>query len=343
MDLIYMNSNKEDVGVLKDYKFDLAFGTDENDFEVIINRDKHCCEGGFFLYIEGTEYGGIIDDVKTDTDANEVIYHGRTWHGFLDSKCILPLQENEASTSDVTLKLVDSEGISYVGKYLIISGEANRILAFLIDRLGLGNLFSASTENSGITITSFQFDRYTMGYKGIVKMLKSSGAKVKVKFSEGVAVINAESVVDYSKDEQFNSDLIDMKIKNYYHPVNHLICLGKGDLEERQVIHLYADSRGNISHTQSLTGIQEVVRVYDYSSAESFEDLEAKGIEMIKDAWNQDAIETNFDSDSNSYDIGDIVGAKDQETGMEGKAEITKKIVTIKDNETTISYKVGEK
>lgn len=33
-----------------------------------------------------------------------------------------------------------------------------------------------------------------------------------------------------------------MEIKNYYHPLNHLICLGKGDLDERLVIHLYADS-----------------------------------------------------------------------------------------------------
>lgn len=343
MDLIYMNAQKEDVGVLKDYTFDLAFGADENDFEVKINRNRHCCEGGFFLYMEGTEYGGIIDDIETDTDANEVVYHGRTWHGFLDSKCIIPLQSGESSTADVTLKLVDSEGASYVGKYLIVSGEANKVLAFLIDRLGLGSFFSASSENSGITIKNFQFDRYTMGYEGIVKMLKSSGAKLKVKFSEGSAVIHAEPIVDYSQDEQFDSDLINLKIKNYYSPVNHLICLGQGELDEREVIHLYTDSSGNISHTKSLTGIQEVAEVYDYSSAESSEELEEGGIKILKEAWNSNSIETDFDSDSNSFDIGDIVGAIDQETGIQGKAEITKKIVTIKDNETVISYKVGEK
>ena len=46
---------------------------------------------------------------------------------------------------------------------------------------------------------------------------------------------------------------------------------------------------------------------------------------------------------SNSFDIGDVVGAKDNETGMFGTAEITKKIVKIENNSTTISYKVGEK
>ena len=29
MDLIYMNRSKEDIGVLKDFTFDLAFGTNE--------------------------------------------------------------------------------------------------------------------------------------------------------------------------------------------------------------------------------------------------------------------------------------------------------------------------
>lgn len=342
MDLIYMNQNREDVGVMKDFTLDLAFGADENDFECTTSRQNHCCEGGYFLYIEGTEYGGIIDDIKTDTEANDVIYHGRTWHGFLDSKCIVPLKTGETSTSDVTLKLVDSDGASYVDKYLIVSGEANKVLAFLVNRLGLGSLFSASAENSGITIKGFQFDRYCMGYSGICKMLKTAGAKLKVHFSEGMAVLEAVKIVDYSKDEQFDSDLISMQIKNYYNPVNHLICLGKGELNERQLIHLYADSDGEISHIQSLTGIREVVEVYDYSSAESLDDLEAGGIKKMQEEWNQNSISTNFNSDSNSFDIGDIVGGIDHETGIEGKDEIVKKIVTINSRGTTINYKVGE-
>ena len=342
MDLIYMNSNREDVGVMKDFTFDLAFGKDENDFECKISRNRHCCEGGFFLYMEGTEYGGIIDDIETDTDSDEVIYHGRTWHGFLDSKCILPLKSGETSTSDVNLKLVDSHGDSYVDKYLIVSGEANKVLAFLIERLDLGSLFSASTDNSGITIKNFKFDRYTMAYSGIAKMLKSSGAKLKLSFMEGKVVLHAKAVVDYSKDEQFDSDLINIRIKNYYSPVNHVICLGKGELNEREVIHIYADSNGEISRIQSITGIQEVTDIYDNSNAESTEELENGGMKIIRDSWNHNSIKTDFDSDSNSFDIGDIVGAKDNLTGMEGKAEITKKIVTIKDKETIISYKVGE-
>ena len=34
MDLIYADENRIDLGVLQDYKFDLAYGESENDFEL---------------------------------------------------------------------------------------------------------------------------------------------------------------------------------------------------------------------------------------------------------------------------------------------------------------------
>ena len=38
MDLIYANNQMEDIGVLLDYEFDLAFGSDENDFATFKTR-----------------------------------------------------------------------------------------------------------------------------------------------------------------------------------------------------------------------------------------------------------------------------------------------------------------
>ena len=43
MDLIYMNPDRQDIGVLHDYKLDLAFGKDENNFELQIPSNTHCC------------------------------------------------------------------------------------------------------------------------------------------------------------------------------------------------------------------------------------------------------------------------------------------------------------
>ena len=322
MDLIYMNAEKEDVGALKDYTFDLAFGLDENDFECKIVSNNHCCEAGFYLYYEGAEYGGIVDSVKVDTDRGEITYSGRTWHGILNSKVLEPNAGED---------------------YLVCDGKANSVLDSLINRMGLGALFQASAEDSGINISNYKMNRYICGYEGIKKMLKASGAKLNIIFKKGFVVLSAEPIIDYSKDEQFDTDQIDFVVKKNSHPINHVICLGKGDLAEREVIHVYADENGCISTTQSLTGIAEVSAVYDNANAESSVELQQGGIEIIQKSWNSDELEFDFDSNDETYDVGDIVGAKEKLTGIEVNAEITKKIVKINNNTTTISYKVGEK
>lgn len=322
MDLIYTNTDREDVGVLFDYSFDLAFGSGENDFECTIATKAHCCQAGCFLYIEGTEYGGIIDSIQSKSAAQEVIYSGRSWHGILNSRVIEPDSGQD---------------------YFICSGEANAVIGSLITRLGLGDLFSASSENSKLTISNYQMDRYISGYDGIKKMLKKVGGKLIFKVTnEGSVVLSAVPIIDYTQVEEFNSDLVDFEIKKSTNTVNHLICLGQGELAARTVIHLYADKDGNISKTQSQTGLDEYTAVYDYSNVESSEELEKSGIEHLQSLWALNDISIDFDADSDTYDIGDKVGATDNVTGLSASGIITKKIVTIKNGRISINYEVGE-
>ena len=317
MDLIYMNAEKEDIGVVNDHTLDLAFGSDENDFECKIVRSNHCCEEGYFLYYEGTEYGGIIDDIESDTEKDEITYHGRTWHGILNSKVLEPDAGED---------------------HLVVSGEANNVLGALIARMDLPDLFVASAEDSGITITSYKMNRYIEGYDGIRKMLKASGAKLNIVFKNGFVELSAKPIVDYSKDEQFDKDLIGFVVNHKGHPINHVICLGKGDLAEREVIHVYADRNGRISTTQVFTGIEEVVAVYENTNAEDSEELKQGGIDIINEAWASDEVDVTFNFEDENFDIGDIVGADDKEVGVSVRREITKKIVSIKNGEATISY-----
>lgn len=320
MDLIYMNAKREDVGVLRDYKLDLAYGEDENDFELLIPSAAHCCGEGFFLYIEGTEYGGIIDEIASDTEAEEVTYTGRTWHGLLNSKIIAPDAGQD---------------------YWVANGEANAVLGTLITRLGLSNLFTASDEDSGLTISKYKMNRYIAAYEGIRKMLKTVGGKLRFTFTDGKVKLSAHQRQDCTQSGDLDSDVIDLKVKRHFHPVNHVICLGRGELAAREVIHLYADAAGNISHTQTFTGMDERVEVYENTNAESLEDLENGGIERLKELSFADEVEAAFDEDSDQYEIQDLVGATDNIIGLTVSAEITKKIVTIDNGQITISYKVG--
>ena len=320
MDLIYMNNAREDLGVLHDYKLDLAYGSDENDFELQIPAAAHCCEAGFSLYIEGTEYGGIVDAIASDTEVAEVTYTGRTWHGLLNSKIIEP----DAGAN-----------------YLIMTGEANALLGALITRLGLGDLFEASTEPSGLRVSGYRMNRYIPAYDGIRKMLKTVAGKLRFTFVGGKVRLSAHPRGDHTQDSELDSDLVDLKVKRHYHPVNHMICLGRGELAAREVIHLYADAAGNISQTQTFFGLDERAEVYENVNIETLEELEAGGTDRLKERFLTDEVDASLDADSNSYEIQDIIAATDNVTGLTATAEITKKIVTIENGQISISYKVG--
>ena len=342
MDLIYTDSNMVDIGVLMDYKLDLAFGKDENNLECTLTANSHCCDDGYYLHIEGTEYGGIIDSIEVDTAANKVIYFGRTWHGILGSKVIAPLLPGEASGGGVTIKTKDSSGASLTNKYLVISGDVNDCLGFILKRLGLGDMFETISKTAGVTINQFQFDRFTDGYSGLVKMLDSIGRRLVVEYQEGKVIISSTDKYDFSTDEEFNSDIVEMRLKKKFKTVNHLVCLGSGELENRMIVHLYADGEGNISQVQTQTGLLEYSAIYDFPAVESEEELVAKGTERLLELWEPDNMVIELDDTSDFYNVGDKVGASDEVTKLSSSGTINKKIVTIENGHITISYKVGE-
>lgn len=321
MDLIYTDKLRQDVGVLNGYTLDLAYGSDENNFELSIALNHHSCVADCLVYVEGTEYGGVIDGIGVVTKDETLLYKGRTWQGILGSKVIEP-DPGEA--------------------YLTVSGEANQVIGELLDRMGLSNLFTASTEHSGLTIYDYPFDRYIDGYSGITKMLIGVSGKLKFTFTGGSVVVSALPIVDYSKDEQFDNDSVEMEVEQTQNTVNHLICLGKGELTERQVLHLYMDAKGNVTDTQTFFGIQEITKTYDCPNIESLDELRKSGVDKLKEYATKDKAQLNLTSEKNTYDIGDIIGAKEIITGIVANEKITKKIVTISQGEVNIQYKVGE-
>lgn len=320
MDLIYANNKMEDIGVLLDYEFDLAFGSDENDFELKVSSERHCCKAGYYVYIEGTEYGGIIDGIAVDTAEKEVTYIGRTWHGLLESKVITPSQGN-----------------------LTISGTAAECLTGILSRVGLSDLFSVS-GSSKTSISGYSIEPYKDAYTAIRDMLKSAGLRLHIEFRAPKVMLSAVPIVDYSQDEQFDSDLLGFEIKKVAHRVNHLICIGAEQSDgSRLEVHLYADGSGSVSQTQTFFGLDEKAELYERESTRKADDLIKYGTEKLESEWKEDEIKIDLDDDSDKYGIGDIVGAYENVTETEVSAPVVKKIVTVKNGQITISYEIGEK
>lgn len=322
MDLIYTDKMYIDRGVLSAYALDLSFGEDqnENDFTLTLGNSDVQLEDGAVIYFEDTEYGGIIDGLKTNSESKSRTYVGRTWHGLLNNKVIQP----------------DSgEG------HLVVSGDANTILDLLIARLGLSELFRADNGSSGITITNHQFFRYCLAYDGIREMLADHDAKLMMRWEDGSVRLYAEPIVN-DADAALDNDVAQLTVERYGNKVNHLICLGQGELADRDVIHLYVDQSGRIGTVQYYTGMKEITAVYDYSSAESIDDLQTNGIKRLKELRDNDKVDVSVnDSSEIVYDIGDVITAHDVNSGNSGSATVVQKIVKIQNGAISINYKTG--
>lgn len=298
---------------------------DTNDFELILGKnysEKYGIKKGFHFFIPYTEYGGIIEDIKGNTSDTDITYMGYTWRGFLDQFIIQP-----------------PSGYGY----LTVSGEANKVIAQVLSS-GTGLMFTVPDTSSGIQITSYQF-RYETGLKGLTAMLAKYNARIDIKAVPGgtgepfSVVIQAVKKRNYSEELEYNGDdNINVSTRDYSRGINHLICLGKGGLVDRTVIHLYAQLDGSISQRKYYTGQNERMAVYDYSSVEDVEELIKGGTDRLKELMNYKSAEMSIaDAD---LEIEDIVAARDRSSKVVLSRPVINKILKYANRQGTIEYKV---
>ena len=316
VELIITGRNGIDRESIADYKLDAAWGADENDFELTVDR---LIDAGSYVYFDGSECGGIVDALKDNLKRGEstLTYSGRTWHGMLADKILEPDKGKD---------------------YLTVSGTASTVIGSLISRVGLDGVFDAvdSPTAGAQTIKSYQFDRYVDAYSGLRKMCAASGLKLRLAYASGKVRVWAEPAAHYG--DSIDSDLIDFDATRTWRKPNHLIGLGKGDLAARVVVHWYADAKGNVSQTQSLRGVDEITQVYDYSNAETAE-LNTKTKEKLQDLQSEGDVKVTVRDDANVvFDVGDTVTARDNLTGITVNATISKKIVKVSDGVLSVDY-----
>ena len=317
MDLIYTNAKRVDQGVFSAYALDMSYGADENNFELVLGANEPMLENNAVIFMENTEYGGMVGGLKTSTNGETITYKGRTWHGILNSKVIEPDAGED---------------------YLFVSGDANEVIAFMVARLGLSELFVAAENRCGIVIPKYKFHRYCKGYDGLRMMLADNGAKLRIVWENRRVVLSAEPIVDYS-ESPVDDDVAVLSVERHSDKVNHLVCLGKGDLAAREVIHLYVDQFGRIGDVQYYTGIAEIADTYENSNSE---DLRSDGINHFTEIRNTDNAEIALsEMEGLIYDIGDIVGATEYRSGVNVAEAVTQKIVKINNGVVSTEYKTG--
>lgn len=305
MRLIATDTAFHDIMALHKYSLDLAYGDEENDFRLTVPRWTSL-DPGSIIYVPGTEWGGIIREpwVTKEDGRTQRTYYGHTWHGMMAERILYPDPGDD---------------------YLVVSGDANTVIQQMVQRVGLDMLFEAAPP-CGVNIPHWQFDHdNTYLYDGLRKMLRNFGCALRIeRGGSGKTRLMATPIRSWIDDGRGSKYGYQLKI---HHPINHLKCLGQGDLRNRIVVDLYADRQGRVSRTQTLFGIDLREEIYDSPNADR-DQLVENGTEHLCDLQLLSEATLTLPKGA-SYNVDDIVGVDDSDTGVSVRSSISKVIVKL--------------
>lgn len=319
MELILFDSDLKEIGPMNlDVDFEVGDISALNDFELYFPYSLDA----YGVYIPDTEWGGIIEYDEGTTDSESLTLKGWTWRGLLSQEIIEP-----PSGSD----------------YKIVSGELNAVIRDILSE-ALGGFFTVPDVDTGKSITSHQFRLYTTVLEGLMDMLSDCGYRLNIyaKKTEagGRVQVFCEAVPVTTVEGQYDEDTgLGLRFVRSQMGINHLVCMGTGQLQDRQRVDLYVQDDGSIGKNQYYTGFLERTTYYDYNNAESLEELEESGKKRLKELAGYKKLEIT-DVNDQSLEIGDIVVGRHRTMGITVEKPVIKKILTIQGGKETIEYQV---
>ena len=139
-------------------------------------------------------------------------------------------------------------------------------------------------------------------------------------------------------NEEYDQECsINLDIEDYRAGVNHLVCAGEGENQDRTILHLYVQEDGTIGDEQYYYGLDEVAAVYIFTSADANQ-LRQDGTKRLKDLQNYKKCQMTIEDVD--LEIGDIVAGYDEVTDTTVMKPNKKKILKINDGQLTIDYEV---
>ncbi len=332
MTITHANENREELRYLDffeklDSEISIKPGATVNDssFELTLSERDWKEEPiliGHHLYIDGTEWGGVVEKIEHDTQSGSLILSGMNWRGMLIRKVIEPPSGSA---------------------YLVVSGEANSVLAARITCFG--GLFSADTTDTGVIVSASW--RYNQLLSAMETAFEEQGLTVSIKYvaAKQSVLISARAIIDYSGEIDLSQDYgISMKsTQGRLDGYNHVIALGAGELLDRDVLHVYRLDDGTITAETPdwIETAKDKVITYDYNNPESLADLQSGAEKRLLEYVPGNGVELDPGDADIDLQLGDIVGARDRLTGFAASARIVGKILRIDSSGTRIETKVG--
>lgn len=281
MKLIAFDASKRALGTVIYGKCDLEIGSGKstNDFEI-----KGIFENAKFIAVPDTEYGGVI--LRTDEN-DTVTRSGYTWRGLLGKWMIEPPPGND---------------------YYIANGDLNNIIAG-IAQVMFGGFFTVDADEAGVAASNYAFPLHCTVLEGLMKLCSDHGCKllIRSKIVEGILQVelSAAPIERITLPESAFSATVTVNDMG----VNHLVCWGKGELQNRIRKDIYLQPDGNVTYNQYYVGFAERQAVYENSSYETEEEFINNAIKRLSELAGYTRM-TITEVSANQADIGDILIAK---------------------------------
>lgn len=309
MNVAYTNDSLSAVGFISFVGFDTSIGDSGNQVQLKLHSDQKTeLAKGSLIWSPGTEYGGIVQDIqsKIETDGQRYVYYsGPSWSGRLSQRIVCPPSGKDHYTLD---------------------GEANEELNALMEYLGLDYLFQAPEGNSGITLNT-DLDRFADGYSALRKAAAENDCRLSMAYDNTAKKV----IIQFVKREthgNYTSDNSPISV-TVGSPVNHLVCAGTGELQDRVVVHLYIDKDGNVSQTQYYKGADEISTLYENTSADKDKLIE-EGTNKLLEYQEVNQVEISVEDGSEDlYPLDDVIVGFDPVTGIKASSTIAKKVVSV--------------
>lgn len=316
--VIYITPDRREVGSLKFISLDMDLNKSK-DFEIIVPlEEERQIELNYFIGKDKSELGGRITGIEILTTERIIRYTGETYRGTLSKKVIKP-----------------------AGDYTYINGNIADYFSVLFFKEGLIDYIEVITT---LSVNNLKLPRYCTVLEALELVAKTTRKRLTIKYSsiKNKAVISFEDIQDFSNSIEINqNNSLHLNIRKNIGGVNHLICLGQGELSNRTVVDLYLDENGNITKTKHFTGIDEVAEVYENNTVEEIE-LEEKGRERLQELLEKETVSMEVERLVFEGEIGDRITARDNYMNYMISKNITNKIIKISGGSTSIEYSVEE-
>lgn len=309
MNVAYTNDSLSAVGFISFVGFDTSIGDSGNQVQLKLHSSQKTeLAKGSLIWSPGTEYGGIIQDIqsKLETDGQRYVYYsGPSWSGRLSQRIVCPPTGKDHYT---------------------LEGEANEALNTLMEYLGLDYLFQAPEGNSGITLNT-DLDRFADGYSALRKAAAKNDCRLSIAYDNAakkviILFVKRETHGNYTSDNSPISVTVGS-------PVNHLVCAGTGELQNRVVVHLYIDNNGNVSQAPYFTRADEITALYENTNADKDKLIE-EGTKKLLEYQEVNQVEISVEDGSEDlYQLDDVIVGFDPVTGIKASSTIAKKVVSV--------------